>query len=317
MANRKVTLLRYCKTENGWRRFPMVVGKTGKVRPNAVLVDGKERVYPEGYYCVRTYEGDKPKYTNVGTDPMEALLSQQREERLRAARDSAQEAGTSILEPSAQPTVRELAAEFLRLKALEPHRSRDTMDGYNIVIRQLVAGCGAEYPDQIQSEHILEFCAGIERQGLTARTRSNRFGLLCTFLRFCKVEVSDILSPSTRRKLGRFPKTEPTAYTHAELDRLLFVCGDYYRLLFTFLTNTGFRMQEAMYLTWADVSFADSVVSVKRKPGVFEVKDYEERSVPLLTSLAAELLVWRERRKIPVLCSAPEPIVQMVTGWST
>jgi hypothetical protein len=239
-----------------------VVGKTGRVRPNAVFVAGKERVYPEGYYCIRTYEGDRPKYTNVGTDPMEALQSQQREERLRTARDSAQEAGTSIMEPSAQPTVRELAAEFLRLKALEPHRSRDTMDGYNIVIRQFVAGCGAEYPDQIQSMHVLEFCAGIERQGLTARTRSNRFGSLCTFLKFCKVEVSDILSPATRRKLGKFPRTEPTAYTQAELERLLSVCNEYYRTLFNFLTNTGFRMQEAMHLTWADVSFQDSVVSV-------------------------------------------------------
>jgi len=239
-----------------------VVGKTGRVRPNAVFVAGKERVYPEGYYCIRTYEGDRPKYTNVGTDPMEALQSQQREERLRTARDSAQEAGTSIMEPSAQPTVRELAAEFLRLKALEPHRSRDTMDGYNIVIRQFVAGCGAEYPYQIQSMHVLEFCAGIERQGLTARTRSNRFGSLCTFLKFCKVEVSDILSPATRRKLGKFPRTEPTAYTQAELERLLSVCNEYYRTLFNFLTNTGFRMQEAMHLTWADVSFQDSVVSV-------------------------------------------------------
>jgi hypothetical protein len=40
VSNRKVTLLRYCKTEAGWRRYPVVIDKTGKVKPNAVLVRG-------------------------------------------------------------------------------------------------------------------------------------------------------------------------------------------------------------------------------------------------------------------------------------
>jgi integrase len=297
VANKKVTLLRYCKTESGWRRFPVVIGKTGKVRPDAVLANGQERIYPEGYYCIRTYEGNKPKYTNIGTDPTEALLLQQREEKLLTARDSAQEAGTEIVEPTERKALRDWGTEFLYQKSLEPHRSRDTMDGYRVILKEFLAGCGVDSPDQIQAVDILRYCAGLDRQGLTARTRSNRFGSLCTFLRFCKLDVNDILTRETRRKLSKFPKCEPTAYTQGDLERLLSVCDDYYRLLFIFLTNTGFRMQEAMHLTWADVSFVDSVVSVTRKPGVFEVKDYEERSVPLVPSLAIELLKWKERRQ--------------------
>lgn len=296
MANKKVILLRYCKTENGWRRFPAVIGKTGKVKPNAVLANGVERIYPEGYYCLRTYQADKPKYTNVGADPTEALHSKEREERLLAARDSAREAGTRIVEPSVDKTLNDWGAEFLNQKSLEPHRSRDTMDGYRIILRVFIQGCAAEYPDQIHAVDVLRYCAGLDKQGLSARTRSNRFGSLCTFLRFCKLDVESIVPREMRRKLSRFPKTEPTAYTQEELDRLLMVCDDYYRLLFTFLLNTGFRMQEAMHLTWGDISFVDAVVSVKRKPGVFEVKDYEERSVPLVPSLASELLKWKEQR---------------------
>jgi len=75
VANKKVTLLRYCKTESGWRRFPVVIGKTGKVRPDAVLANGQERIYPDGYYCIRTYLGDKPQYTNVGTDQRKRFRS--------------------------------------------------------------------------------------------------------------------------------------------------------------------------------------------------------------------------------------------------
>jgi hypothetical protein len=48
MANRKVVLLRYCKTEKGWRRYPVAIGGNGRIRPNYVLVDGKPREYPEG-----------------------------------------------------------------------------------------------------------------------------------------------------------------------------------------------------------------------------------------------------------------------------
>ena len=297
MANRKVTLLRYCKTEVGWRRFPVVIGKTGKVKPNAVLVKGQECIYPEGSYCLRLYRGQTPVYINVGTDPSEALLAQRREESLLTARHSAQAAGIDIVEPSGRKTLRDWGAEFLYQKSLEPRRSRDTMDNYNIILKEFIAGCAAEYPDQIRAVDVLRFCAGIEKRGLSPRTRANRFGSLCTFLRFCKVDVPHILPRQTRRKLGKFPKNEPTAYSQHDLNRLLAVCDDYYRLLFNFLTNTGFRMQEAMHLTWDDVSFVDAVVSVKRKEGIFEVKDYEERSVPLPPSLAAELLNWRAKRK--------------------
>ena len=243
MANRKVTLLRYCKTENGWRRFPVVIGKTGKVKPHAVLVNGLECIYPDGNYCLRLYRGQTPVYKNVGTDPTEALLAKQREESLLTARHSAKAAGIDIVEPNGRKTLRDWGAEFLYQKSLEPRRSRDTMDNYNIILKEFIAGCAAEYPEQIQALDLLRYCAGIEKRGLSPRTRANRFGSLCTFLRFCKVDVPNILPRQTRKKLSRFPKNEPTAYSQNELDRLVAVCDDYYRLLFRFLTNTGFRMQ--------------------------------------------------------------------------
>jgi hypothetical protein len=50
MANRKVVLVRLCKTEKGWRRYPAVVGKNGRIKPGFVKVAGKEREYREGRY---------------------------------------------------------------------------------------------------------------------------------------------------------------------------------------------------------------------------------------------------------------------------
>jgi integrase len=298
VANKKVVLLRYCKTEDGWRRFPVVIGKTGKVKPNAVLVNGQERLYPEGYYCIRFYVAEKPVYRNVGTDPSEALQARQREEALLLARHTADEAGTSIVEPNTRRPLRDWAADFLSDKELEPHRSRDTMDGYRITLDEFLKVCSAEFPDQIRANDIVRYCNGIEKRGLSPRTRANRFGSLCTFLRYCKVPINnnDFLTKATRKKLERFPKTEAKAYTQKEIDKLLAVCDDYYQLVFSFLLHTGFRMQEAMHLTWPDVSFDDLTVSVTRKPNFFEVKDYEERTVPLLADLAQQLLTWRGKR---------------------
>ena len=282
--------------ENGWRRFPVVMGKTAKSGqmlfwqtgrnvsiPKATSASGPTR---EECRNIRTWAPTRPKPSKSSrgrrgcVGPRFSSGGRHRDRRTERPKELAR-MGRRVPLP--------------KVSRAAPEPRHDGRLSYRP--QDFIAGNVAEYPNQLQAVDILRCSAGIEKQGLTARTRSNRFGSLCTFLRFCKVDVASIVPRETRKKLSRFPKTEPTAYVQDELDRLLFVCDDYYRLLFTFLSNTGFGMQEAMYLTWADVSFVDRVVSVKRKPGVFEVKDYEERSVPLLTSLAAALLVWQQRRK--------------------
>ncbi len=63
MANRKVTLVWYCKTEKGWRRYPVLVGRNGKIRPGYVLVDGQPVLYAEGHYEIRYYKAGTNPYT--------------------------------------------------------------------------------------------------------------------------------------------------------------------------------------------------------------------------------------------------------------
>ena len=46
MANKKVALVRKCKTPGGWRRYPVVMSANGKVKPDAVTVDGLEAILP-------------------------------------------------------------------------------------------------------------------------------------------------------------------------------------------------------------------------------------------------------------------------------
>src|SRR5258708_3640044 len=73
MANRRVSLYRKCKTPDGWRRYQVAMSANGKVKPNAVIVDGKEAVFAVGHYELRSFEGSKTKWTRVKGNATEAL----------------------------------------------------------------------------------------------------------------------------------------------------------------------------------------------------------------------------------------------------
>ena len=86
MANRKVVLIRLCKTEKGWRRYPAVIGKNGRVKPGFVVVDSKERKYPDGRYQLRTYVGSRMVYRDAGENAAAALTALTKTEHLLEAK---------------------------------------------------------------------------------------------------------------------------------------------------------------------------------------------------------------------------------------
>jgi len=96
MANKKVVLVRLCKTAKGWRRYPVAVGKNGRIKPNFVIVDGQEREFKEGRYQLRTYEGTRMVYKDAGENAAAAQTARTKTEHLLEAKASAKEAGVKI-----------------------------------------------------------------------------------------------------------------------------------------------------------------------------------------------------------------------------
>jgi len=312
LANRTVKLLRYARIpDHGWQRGSVVISKNGKLKPDVMIYKGKEIYCPEGQYCLRTFVGRKSIFRNVGNNPQDALQSREREELLLKARNAANVAGVALKEsetPEAY-TLAQWGENFLREKQLEPHRSEDGVSAYRLVLDEFIKVCNKSYPYQIETVDILRYCDGIVARGLSERTRSNRFGSLQTFLRYCGVEPNTLLTREQRKKLNRFTKTEVEVYSQEQLDGVLAAChNDYFRTVFEFLLKTGFRMQEAMFLEWSDIDFVHKTVSVRSKPARgFIPKDSEERSVPLVTSLGKSLLAWRKQR----------PMTRLVFGTRT
>ncbi|PSH04777.1 MAG: hypothetical protein CXZ00_05240 [Acidobacteria bacterium] len=132
MANHKATLTKLVKTSKGWRFCPVILHKNGKVK--AVLVHGEEHTpdHTSGQYHIRTYIGSKMQYRAVGNGPVEAV----RQWRLaQLANDNPDlEIQSGVRE--GEKTLAQLGKEFLGLKALEPHRSRDAGDLYRAMIEE-------------------------------------------------------------------------------------------------------------------------------------------------------------------------------------
>ena len=292
MANRKAVLTKYVKTPKGWRHCSVVLTKSNGVK--AVVVGGRE-VKPGGTvgpYQIRTYDGSKILYCSVGDDPVEAV----NQWRLTQITLENPDLGIPNLSGVAK-TIAQLAKEFLEVKSLEPHRSRDAMDNYRIVISEFQANCRKQYPGQITQYDILMYHKALRDRGLSDRTASNRFGTLSTFLRYIGVDIKVLVPKQTRRKLTQYVKREVETYAEEEIEKLIAASRrQYHKVLWRFFYKTGFRMQEAMYLAWSDLDLKARTVSVTSKKDLgFKPKDWEERTVPLVGDLVHELVGWRKQ----------------------
>jgi integrase len=284
MANRKVTLLRQCKTDNGWRRYPAVIGKNGRVKPNYVIVAGEEREFKEGYYQTRSYVGSRTVIRNVGDRASDALAALDREVRLLAAKESAVAAGVQIMEEPDRVTLSNQLTKFVRV--VGDRGAEVAADVYRLSADEFLFVTGRIYSDQITSDDILHYHNSLRKRGCSARTIHNRHMNLLAFLRYCGLDV-DVLAPS----VPKYEKTVPEIYDDESIRKFFAsLTDDRHRALFELLLSTGLREQEAMYLEWPDLSESTSTITIHSKPQYkFKIKDKEERSVPVSTSLLTRL----------------------------
>src|SRR5438128_6519489 len=64
--NREVNLTKRVKTAQGLRYCPVALAANGRVKPDMVLVNGKEERHPEGAYYLEWHEGSKRVRLSVG-----------------------------------------------------------------------------------------------------------------------------------------------------------------------------------------------------------------------------------------------------------
>jgi integrase len=276
MANRKVILLRYCKTEKGWRRYPAAVGRNGRIRPNYVLVDGKPREYPEGHYELRFYQGAKPVYRNVGNNAQDALQERDKEAQLLVARDAATAGGAILVEEAGRILLSRSADKFVQAAV-----DRDALvvaKSYRLAVDEFLAVTGRRYADQVTADDVAAHQTALRKRGASPRTIHNRHSLVKAFLTYCGVSAA-----VKGKGAPKYDKTLPEIFESQDLNPFYASLSDpYHLLIFNLLLKTGLREQEAMYLEWADISAPTKTLTIHSKPELgFRIKDKEERSVPV------------------------------------
>lgn len=288
MANRTVTLVRICKTEKGWRRYPAAFGKNGRVRPGWVMVGDEPEYYEQGRYELRLYEGSRLVYAPAGENAAEALAARDRMEHKLAAKESARAAG--MLLPAEEPGRASLAAkarEFIR--DAEQRGANVAADVNRLVTAEFLRLVKRSYADEIRREDLFDFHAALRKRGCSDRTVANKHTRIVSFLRFAGVDRS-ILPPPPR-----YDETLPTIYTSDEISGILGAANPYMHLVISLALKCGLRDQEIMHLEWTDIHRRERVLRVSSKPRYgFRVKDSEERDIPVPNNLLEELEKWHK-----------------------
>jgi hypothetical protein len=70
--HREVNLTKRIRTSAGLRYCPVVLSANGSVKPDAVLVNGKPELHPEGAYYIEWHGDGKRIRLSVGKDPADA-----------------------------------------------------------------------------------------------------------------------------------------------------------------------------------------------------------------------------------------------------
>jgi integrase len=286
---KKITLMRLCKTEEGWRRFPALIGGNGKVRPNYASVDGVPMEFPQGHYELRYYENRKPVYESVGNNGPQALAALHKRRLKSAAKESASAAGLRIVEEAGRVSLRSAAKRFV-----ERTRAKGSLvsaEAQRQAVSEFVETVTAEYADEVTEDMVLKHYSGLRKMGNAARTVANKHIHIKGFLRSAGVDVKTVMAHSPR-----YVKTRPEVFTDEELKAFFAACTDsYHQIVFQVLLKTGLRMQEAMFLEWRELDLTSKrpTLTLRSKPRYdFKLKDLEERSVPLPRELVKLLKDW-------------------------
>jgi integrase len=287
--NRECNITKRVQTSKGPRYCPVVLAANGRVKPDAVLVNGKQEAHKEGAYYLEWHEGAKRVRLSVGKDAADASARRQRKE----AELNAVNNGAVIVPENGKNGHRSLAAsvaDYLADVKLT-HKPR-SYAAYNTALVYFMESCHKLNVEDIERRDLLKFSAYLrdeKKQG--PRTVYNKFEHAMTFLK-----TLGIRGLVGKNDWPRYTEEEPEIYEQEELDKLFAACDAEERLWYEFFLMTGMREQEAMFCYWSDVNFTACTVKVTHKPDAgWTPKAYKEREIPIPAKLVKSLKVWKAK----------------------
>jgi integrase/recombinase XerD len=283
-------------TVNGTRQFfEPVYAANGKLKPLVALVAGEPKRLDDATYYLRYSSNGKRCWQAVGEDAQLAFQKRLHKENLLTAKA----AGLEVLEPGTREIKKRPATSALEthgavetyLKDISQYRRGRTYTAYKNTLEAFRDFCKKSTLDLVDRRDVLNFVDHLKRGGNGKRTVANKVNYLLTFLR--RHGFKEVIHRSDRPK---YTEKLVKSYDPDQLRILFAHANDEDIVLFHFFLGSGLRDAEVVFSCWSDVDFRAKTLDVKEKSDFpqFEVKDHEERTVPLPDALI-ELL--RERRE--------------------
>jgi integrase/recombinase XerD len=281
-VNREVNLTKRVKTPQGMRYCPAALSVNGRVKPDIVVINGKEERHPEGAYYLEWREGSKRIRLSVGKDAVDASARRLRKE----AELNALNHGVPV-SPEDQNGHRSVAsaiADFLDETKLT--KKPKTLAAYTTALVYFQESCPKLYLDDIERADLLKFSAFLrDQKKQSPRSCWNKFSNVMSFLK--REGIRGLVG---KNDWPRYVEEEPEVYEREELDKLFRACDAEERLWYEFFLMTGMREQEVMHCSWQDINLSRSTVTVRYKPEYgFSPKNYREREIPIPAKLVKKL----------------------------
>jgi integrase len=293
MANRKIALVIYAKTDAGWRRYPAVIGQSKRIRPGYGSVQKEPVLFDQYRYELRRYKGSKLTYEPAGTDAAEAFNKLKTEQRKVKHREEAKNDGFKIVEDETRKLLRDEAHRYIQ--RAEDRGKDEAAVSYSKALEHFLEAMdsrGIRFIDEVDEDAMTAFQGWLRKHGNGDRTIRNKHDAVRGFLMWAGTDKKHLgPKPTYEKKL-------PRAYNRDEVSSLLGAANEYTTVMIDVLRMAGLREQEAAHLEWDDLDLKRAILHVRSKPDEgFEIKDKEERDVPLPAELVKTLRQWQGKRK--------------------
>jgi integrase/recombinase XerD len=283
-----VNLTKRIQTPDGLRYCPVAESTNGRVKPDVVIVNGKQERHPEGAYYLEWRENGRRVRLSVGKDAQDAAGRRQRKE----AELNALNNGVSVLPENGNghPSVAAAVAKFL--EETELTKKPKTLAAYTTALNYFTESCRKLYLDEIERHDLLKFSGFLrEEKKQSPRSVYNKFETIMTFLK-----ANGIRGLVGKNDWPRYTEEEPEMYEQAELNKLFKACDAEERLWYEFFLMTGMREQEVMHTYRSDVNLSAATVRVSNKPDRgWTPKAYKEREIPIPARLVKALKAWKAK----------------------
>jgi len=269
--------LRYC---------PAVLTVNGKIRPDVVIVDGREQTIHEGSYSIEWYEGTKRIRVAVGKNATDARNAQLAKQAELHALDNGIDLPDSPKTPGGADKHSLSTAIASYLEEVKLTKKPKTHSAYATTLAYFAESCRKVFIEDIVRTDLLKFHAFLrDDKDQSPRSCWNKFANVMAFLK-----AQGVRGLVKKNDWPRFTQEEPEIYEREEVSKFLAACEPDERLWFEFFLATGMREQEVMHTYWSDISFAKCTVKVTHKPDFnWTPKAYKEREIPIPESLVASL----------------------------